>query len=133
MTVAIAFLVGRIIVGIYYTFSGFNHFMNLGSMDQYAQAKGVPLPEISVVLTGILLLVGGITILLGYYPEIGVLSLVIFFIPVTFIMHNFWVETDAQAKMMQMVQFMKNMGLMGSALMLLAINKPWAYSVGKKS
>lgn len=36
-----AFLIGRIIVGLYYTYSGFNHFKNLNMMSGYAASKGV--------------------------------------------------------------------------------------------
>jgi hypothetical protein len=45
-------------------------------------------------------------------------------------MHNFWAETDQMTKMMQMTQFVKNMGLMSSALMFLAIPQPWPLSLG---
>jgi hypothetical protein len=45
-------------------------------------------------------------------------------------MHDFWTETDAMAKTNQMVNFAKNLGLMGSALMFLAIPQPWALGLG---
>jgi putative oxidoreductase len=128
----ILFLIGRIILGLYYISSGLNHFTQLKQMAQWTASKGVPFPELAVIVTGVLLLVGGITILTGFMPYLGVLSLVVFFLPVTFIMHNFWSEQDIQMRMMQMIHFLKNMGLMSSALMFLAIPEPWAYSLGRK-
>jgi uncharacterized membrane protein YphA (DoxX/SURF4 family) len=128
----ILFLIGRIILGLYYISSGLNHFTQLKQMAQWTASKGVPLPELSVIVAGVLLLIGGITILTGFLPYLGVLSLVVFFLPVTFIMHNFWAEQDAQMRMMQMIHFLKNMGLMSSALMFLAIPEPWPYSLGRK-
>ncbi len=126
------FLIGRIIVGVYYTMSGINHFTRLNDMAQYVASKGVILPELSVVISGILLLVGGLTILLGVYPGLGVLALVVFFLPVTFIMHAFWKVQDPQWKMIETINFMKNMGLMGSALIFLAIPTPWPFSLKRK-
>lgn len=126
----IAFLIGRIILGIYYLFNASNHFMQLEMMSGYAGSKGVPAPKLAVIVTGLLLLVGGLSILTGFQPLIGVIALVVFFLPVTFLMHNFWAEEDQQMKMMQMTQFTKNMGLMSSALMFLAIPQPWPFSLG---
>ncbi|MFQ5595428.1 MAG: DoxX family protein, partial [Anaerolineae bacterium] len=74
--------------------------------------------------------VGGLSILTGFQPVIGVIALVVFFLPVTFLMHNFWTIEDQQMKMMDMTQFVKNMGLMSSALMFLAIPQPWPFSLG---
>lgn len=129
----VGFIVGRIIVGIYYTYSGLMHFVKFGAMVGYAKSKGVPLAELGVPITGLLLIVAGITILLGIYPKIGILALVIFFIPVTFMMHNFWAVQDPMARMGEMINFTKNMALMGSALIFLGIPEPWEFSLAKRS
>jgi len=127
------FLMGRIIVGAFYIYNGISHFLRFTALTEYAKSKGVPFPEGGIAVTGVLLLMAGITFLLGIFPEIGVASVVIFFIPVTFLMHNFWAVSQEQ-KAMDMVNFAKNMALMGSALMFLMIKKPWPYSLkGKKS
>jgi len=126
----IAFLIGRIIVGVYYLFNAASHFMQLEMMSGYAGSKGVPAPKSAVAGSGLLLLIGGLSILLGYQPLIGVIALVLFLLPVTFMMHNFWAIEDPQMKMSDMVNFMKNMALLGSALMFLAIPTPWPFSLG---
>ena len=126
----IAFLIGRIILGSYYLFNASNHFMQLEMITGYTKSKGVPAPKLAVIVTGLLLLLGGLSILTGFQPTIGVILLVIFFLPVTFTMHDFWAEQDQRSKMMQRTQFVKNMGLMSSALMFLAIPQPWALSLG---
>jgi uncharacterized membrane protein YphA (DoxX/SURF4 family) len=112
--------------------TGIPHFTKLSMMSQYAASKGVPLAPAAVVLTGILLLIAGITIILGFYPEIGVIALVIFYLPVTFMMHNFWSVENPMARMAEQTNFMKNMALMGSALMYLFIRKPWPLSLMKE-
>lgn len=126
-------LIGRVIVGLYYVYSALNHLVIApGSLAEYAAAKGVPAPMVGVILTGLLLLIGGLSILLGLYPRVGVLALVLFFLPVTFWMHDFWAVEDPAQRMVQMVAFTKNLALMGSALMFLAIPEPWAYSLAGK-
>ncbi len=127
----IAILVGRIIVGFFYLYSGINHFIKFGAMTEYAKFKGVPLAEVGVAVSGLLLLVAAFTIILGIFPEIGVASIVLFFLPVTFMMHNFWAAAQEQ-QMAEIINFSKNMALMGSALMFLGIKKPWAFSLRKK-
>lgn len=127
----IAILVGRIIVGIFYLYNGINHFIKFGAMTEYAKFKGVPLAEVGVVVSGLLLLAAAFTIIIGIFPKIGVASLVLFFLPVTFMMHNFWAVPQEQ-QMAEIVNFSKNMALMGSALMFLGIKKPWAFSLGEK-
>lgn len=127
----VVFLIGRIILGVYYLFNASNHFFRLEMMSGYAASKGVAAPKLFVVVTGALLLVGGLSILLGVRPAVGVVALVLFFLPVSFIMHNFWAVQDPMAKMLEMVNFTKNMALMGAALMFLAITTPWPFSLGR--
>ncbi len=127
----IAILVGRIIVGIFYLYNGINHFIKFGAMTEYAKFKGIPLAEVAVVVSGLLLLAAAFTIILGIFPEVGVATLVLFFLPVTFMMHNFWAVAQEQ-QMAEIINFSKNMALMGSALMFLGIKKPWAFSLGRK-
>lgn len=127
----IILLIGRIILGGYYLFNALNHFfMGREAMSGWAGSKGVPAPKLMVLVAGVLLLVGGLTILTGFQPTIGVIALVLFFVPVTFKMHDFWVEQDQMARVNQMVHFLKNLALLGSALMFLAIPQPWPFSLG---
>jgi putative oxidoreductase len=129
----IAFLIGRIIVGLYYLYNAANHFNLMGQakgMSGWAASKGVPMADAMILIAGVLLAIAGVTIITGFQPVIGVIALVLFFLPVTFKMHDFWTETDPNAKMNQMVMFSKNIALLGSALMFLAIPTPWAFSLG---
>lgn len=98
-------------------------------LTQYSASKRVPSPKLATIVTGVMLLLAGLGILFGVYINYAVLLLVIFLIPVSFMMHNFWKETDPNARMMQMTQFMKNMVMLGAALMILAIPQPWMFSL----
>jgi len=125
----IAFLIGRIIVGGFFIMSGFNHFAKLNMMAGYAKSKGIPAPALAVGGSGVLLLLGGLSVLLGYHPTIGVGLLVIFLVGVSFGIHNFWTIQDQQAKLGEMTNFLKNMAILGLLLMTLAIPGPWPMSL----
>jgi uncharacterized membrane protein YphA (DoxX/SURF4 family) len=130
MTNIYILLLSRLILGFYFIFNAFNHLRNLNSLAGWVQSKNLPAPKLLVLLSGFFLLVGGVTILLGIYVEIGVLALTLFFLPVTFLMHDFWKETDPQMKMMHMINFMKNLALWAAILALLFVPQPWPFSLG---
>ncbi len=121
-------LLSRVILGFYFLFNSFNHFRSLSSISEWVKSKNIPAPKLMVALTGILLLIGGFSILLGIYIEIGILALTLFFLPVTFVMHDFWRETDPQMKTMHMINFMKNLALWAAILALLFVPQPWPFS-----
>jgi uncharacterized membrane protein YphA (DoxX/SURF4 family) len=114
-------VIGRIIFGGFFLMSGINHFTKLEAMTGYAKYKKLPAAKLGVLISGLMLLVGGITIILGYYADLGALLLAIFLILAAIIFHNFWAEADATAKQTEMMNFMKNFALAGAALILLAM------------
>jgi putative oxidoreductase len=118
-------IIGRIILGVFFIYSGVNHFIGFRMMTEYARMKGVPFPAIAQGATGLMLLLGGLSIVFGLYPSVGIVLLVAFLVPVSLMMHNFWKLEDPQLKMADRVNFMKNMALVGALLMLLAIPSPW--------
>ncbi len=126
----IIFLLGRILYGGYFLLSGINHFTKIKSFSEYAGSKGVPLPRLTTAISGILIFLGGLGILLGIYVEWAILAIVLFLVPVSFIMHAFWSETDQGMKMVDEQMFMKNMALLGAALLVLFLQSPWLYSLG---
>ena len=71
---------------------------------------------------------GGLSILLGYKVKYGAWLIVIFLVPVTLALHNFWAVQDPMQAQLQMAMFMKNIALLGGAL-LLAYFGPGPYSV----
>lgn len=117
----VLFFIGRIILGAYFVYNAFNHFRHLPAMTGYTASRKVPYPKAAVIAGGVMLALGGLSILLGLYIVLGMWLLVLFLIPTTFVMHAFWKETDPQAKMMELVQFTKNLALIGALLMMSAL------------
>ena len=128
---AAIFVLGRIILGAYYLFGAFHHFSNTSMLARAAAAHGVPAPTAAIIGSGLLLAIAGVTLILGVFPRVGVAALVLFLVPVSFFMHAFWADASAAARMADMVNFTKNMALLGSSLMFLAIPEPWPYSFGR--
>ena len=109
--------IGRILFSLIFIASVFNHFSS--STIAAAAAHGVPLASIMVPAAGILAFLGGVSVLLGYRARFGAFLLLVFLVPVTLVMHNFWTIHDPMQAMVQKANFMKNLSLMGGALMLM--------------
>jgi uncharacterized membrane protein YphA (DoxX/SURF4 family) len=120
----ILLLIGRIIAGLYFLESAYNHLFKTGGLVGYASSKGVPSPKLAVIGSGLLLLVGGLSLLSGMYMAWGAFLLVIFLLPVSFMMHAFWKIRDSQERAMERLQFMKNIALVGLLLMLIGLLAP---------
>ncbi|PIR47035.1 MAG: DoxX family protein [Candidatus Vogelbacteria bacterium CG10_big_fil_rev_8_21_14_0_10_45_14] len=125
----VLFLIGRILFGGYFAYSGINHFIKWDMMRGFTASKGVPQAGPMVAISGILLLVGGLGIVAGVAIPWAVASLAVFLIPTSLLMHAFWKDTDPMQKMANQINFMKNMALLGAALMLLMIPMPWAIAL----
>jgi putative oxidoreductase len=132
-----AVLVGRILFSMVFIVNGLmGHFGNLEQMAQYAGMKGVPAPQLAVIVTGIMLVLGGLSILLGVYIRIGALLLVAFLVSTSLIMHNFWTLDDAMAQMNDMAHFMKDLALAGAAFLVWYLDRkvgPFPLSIGSGS
>lgn len=111
-------VIGQFLFGLFWISNAYNHFKNTTGLTNYAKSKGVPSPKIAVVVTGILLLIGGIGILLGNFLFWAILALVVFIVPTAFKMHNFWAVSDPNEKMMEKVQFWKDLALLGALLLM---------------
>jgi putative oxidoreductase len=123
------FLLGRILFGGFFALNGLSHLTNLEKMTGYAASKNVPSPKVAVFLTGVLLLLSGLSIVAGIYPTLGIWGIIIFLIPTTFMMHNYWAAKDPNEKMGAEIQFKKNLALLGAALVFLMLSTPWPLSL----
>ncbi len=87
----------------------------------YAKYKKVPAAKLSVIVSGLMILIGGLYIVFGIYADLGALLIAIFLIPTAFMMHAFWKESDATAKQNETISFFKDLSLAGAALMIFII------------
>jgi putative oxidoreductase len=122
-------LAGRVLSGGFFLLAGIDHFRRVEMMTAYAGAKGIPAPRLGVLGSGLLLILGGLSILLGVRPAWGVLLLTVFLVPTSFLMHNYWAATDPSVRQLDQTNFKKNIALLGAAWMLLLIPQPWPLSL----
>jgi putative oxidoreductase len=122
-------LIGRIILGGFFIIAGVHHFKDLGPMSAYAKTKGTPAPEAAVAGSGVLLLLGGLSMLLGVLPFVGAILLIVFLVSTLFQMHAFWKVSEPAARAAEQVNFMKNVALIGALLMILAVPGEWPLSL----
>ena len=124
-----AFLIGRLVFGGFFLYNGIHHLKQRKQLGQYAESKNVPMAEATVAATGVVLIAGGTSILLGVKPKLGTAAIAGFLAGVSPVMHNFWSVQDPQQRMNEMINFSKNIALLGSALALMGVNEPWPISV----
>ena len=104
---------------------GAMHFMKLHDMTEYARMKGAPMPKISTIVTGMLIMLAGLGVVFGVYQSVSLLAIAAFLVVITPIMHAFWKVSDPNMKMMEMQMFLKNMALLGAALALYVFSSSW--------
>jgi putative oxidoreductase len=109
-------LLGRLLFAAIFLTAGANHFSK--QTIAFAASQGVPLASLAVPVSGILALAGGLSILLGYRARLGAWLIALFLVPVTLMMHKFWAVADPMMQQMQMVMFMKNVAILGGALLI---------------
>jgi uncharacterized membrane protein YphA (DoxX/SURF4 family) len=117
----VVLLVGRVLFALIFINSGIAHLTKLNAMTGYAQFKKVPSPKLAVIVTGLMLIIGGLYVALGIFADLGALLLAIFLIVSAFMMHNFWTIQDEQAKQGETINFFKNIALAGAALIIFAL------------
>ncbi len=105
---------GRFFYSLIFILSGMSHFTP--AVVAYAQSQGVPMANFLVPFSGLMAVAGGLMITLGFKTRWGALLLILFLIPVTLAMHNFWALSDPAMVQMQKAHFLKNVGLLGGAL-----------------
>lgn len=110
-------LIGRILFSAVFLSAAMGHLTQTKGMAGYAAAKGVPFAWAATFVGGIVLALGGVSVLLGIWADLGALLLVVFLVPTAVLMHAFWKESG-EARATEMNQFFKDLALAGAALAL---------------
>jgi putative oxidoreductase len=113
---ATVILLGRILFSFIFVVAVPRHFSQEGI--QHAADLGVPMAGLLVPLAGVLALLGGLSVALGYQAKLGAWLLVAFLLPVTLAMHAFWKNADPAAFHTQLAMFVKNLAMLGAALLI---------------
>jgi putative oxidoreductase len=122
---------GRLLFALIFVMAGPRHFLR--ETIAFAGSQGVPLPSIAVPLSGAMALLGGLSVLIGYRAKLGAWLIVLFLAGVTPMLHNFWAVTDPMMHQIQMIMFMKNLAMLGGALLITQFGSgPWSLDARSK-
>jgi uncharacterized membrane protein YphA (DoxX/SURF4 family) len=95
----VLFLLGRIALALVFLFWGSTvHLLQARQGIEYARMYRVPAPDVLVPLSGLMAVVGALSVILGIWADLGALLLIAFLLTVAFFMHAFWREADEQVK-----------------------------------
>ncbi|HMF96318.1 MAG TPA: DoxX family protein [Vicinamibacterales bacterium] len=109
-------LIGRQLFAVIFMLASAGHFTP--AKIALAAAHGVPMATVLVPISGLIALLGGLSVLFGYRARVGGCLLVVFLVPVTLFMHNFWAAPDAATFRLQLFQFARNLVLLACACQL---------------
>jgi len=122
-----AALIGRILIAAIFITSGLAKLFDLNTTAGYMTQAGIPAARTLAVIAGLAEIAGGLSIAFGFLARLGALGLFLYMIPVTLTFHHFWTFEGAEQKA-QLVNFMKNLAIMGGLLVLYA-EGPARYSI----
>ena len=122
------FVIGSVLFAFLFVGAGIGHFKATEAMTGYAKYKGLPAPKAGVLVSGALFLLGAIAVAVAaiaqgdfaVYGLYGALAIALVMFPTAIIFHNYWKETDPQAKQNEQIQFNKDIALAGAALVIAA-------------
>jgi len=116
----ISTVLGRIMIAtIFLTSAVGNKIPNFNKVAGYMASENVPMSQVMLVGAIVFLIAGSLSIIVGFKARIGAALLLVFLVLATYFFHDFWTLQDAQAKQDQMIQFMKNLALMGTMVFLM--------------
>lgn len=110
------FPIARIMFSLIFITAAPRHFSSEGI--GHAVSLGVPFAHLLVPLSGIMAIVGGLSVASGYKARWGAWVLVGFLVPVTWMMHAYWKQSDPAAFRVQQAMFAKNLSMLGAALLI---------------
>lgn len=108
-------LFGRILLGVIFLLSGIGKIGGFAGVAGYMASKGLPAAQLLLVLTIIVEIGGGLSLILGWGARIGAIVLALFVLAAGLIFHQFW-AADAATQANQFNHFMKNIAIMGGML-----------------
>jgi len=112
-------IVGKVLFGILFLDAGKSHFQYKDVNVAYARGKGLILPELNVVLSGLLLLIAPVLYILGIWEMAALISIATFLLLTCILFHNYWQVADMQSKQIERISFYKNLALAGAAIVLI--------------
>ncbi len=121
-------LVGRILLSFIFIYEAIDSMLYFRKTKDLMTEYGLTFQQDMLLIGAIfLLLLGGTLVLLGYRTSFGAILILLYWLPVTFIVHSFWNDTDP-VRRLEAILFMKNIAITGG-LLLVMVNTSGKYSI----
>jgi len=111
---------GRVLLALIFIVAGYGKLTGLAGTAGYIASKGLPLPAVLALGAGVLELVGGIALAVGFKARWAALALAVFTLVASVIFHNYW-ALPAEQQMVQQLMFMKNIAITGGLLLVFSL------------
>ena len=111
---------GRVLLALMFVLSGFGKLADIGGTAGYIASGGLPAPAVLAVLVGLLELVGGLALMVGFHARWAGLALGLFTLMASVLFHKFWAVAPDQ-QMVQQLMFMKNLAVAGGMFIVAAL------------
>ena len=119
-TQGIPVVIARVLLALMFVLAGFGKLTGLEGTAGYIASKGLPAPMLLAIAAGVVELVAGVLLIIGWQARWAALALAGFTVVASVIFHNFWAMPAAQ-QMTQQLIFMKNIGVVGGLLLVFAV------------
>lgn len=125
----ILLLVGRILYGCYFVILGGSYIKSSARLSRREGLRSLPYPRILVYVCALLAILGGIGIIIGSHMNLALAAIILMLVFTSLRLHDYWNADTPEAIAIEMSLFLKNIALLGAALMMYSILSPWAYSL----
>ena len=112
--ISIGLLVSRVLLSSIFLFSGGKKILAFQATQAYMASAGMQMTGLFLVLAILLEIGGGLFLLLGYFPRLGALALILFLVPTTLVFHRNFADPA------QIGQFSKNVAILGGLFAILS-------------
>ena len=110
-------MLGRVLLSAIFILSGLGKLPHFHDVAGMMASKGIPVVSVALVITLFIEIGGGLLVLTGYKARYAALVIALWLIPVTLVFHHFW-GIPAEQQQDQMINFLKNVAIMGGLLVL---------------
>lgn len=123
--------IGRFLLSLIFIMSGIGKLFDWSGTAAYMRSEGMVAVPFFLIMAVLFEVLGGLSLLLGFKARWGALALIVFLIPTTLIFHDFWTYGDPQMRQLQMINFMKNLSIMGGLFLVFSLG-PGSLSLDAK-
>ena len=112
-------LLARILISLIFLFEAYDSIAFYGKTKQTMLEYNLTWQtDLWLMLSIILLVVGGVFLLIGYRTSLAAFLLILYWVPLTFIVYSFWNDPE-EYRRLHSILFMKNMAIVGGLLLIM--------------